>query len=405
MLRGVAAAAVLLHHAQGFFRRNGPTLFDGEASDLVAAGSSPEAIAYWLGGLGYLGVALFFVVSGFCIHLPFARAGSGSERVLEPRRFFVRRILRLYPTYLVVCLVGFVLVGAAEGFGSGRSTWSNFLGHLVFWHYGWPPGERGLEITVVLWSIFVEVQFYVIYAVTLPVLRRVGLWRVTAALLVIDVGYRVLWAVNVGDGAVAPQILDPHRFGPTRYGEWLLGACLAEYYLALRRDPALGVRWYTRTGSLLGCVAIAVCSVSAVAWIGGSESWLDVPFTLAFTLLVVGLLAREVSGRWNHAHWVGRVLEYCGSRSYSLYLIHYLVLGSVGWLAARALGIVDRDAMGGTAMWAGVTGCGIVAALVASEVLFRTVERPTHGLARRASERIPPGSREGYEAEAPRGRP
>src|SRR5215469_16550516 len=88
-LRGAAALAVVLCHLS--------------VSAYVNTPSPGEAHWPMLGlvlGFGYAGVPLFFVISGFCIHLPQARARA-SEAGAQPdwRQFFRRRFWRLYPPY------------------------------------------------------------------------------------------------------------------------------------------------------------------------------------------------------------------------------------------------------------------------------------------------------------------
>src|SRR4051812_3454650 len=96
-LRGLAALGVVLHHAclqnpAGF----GP--------------GHPVSVVEEVLGLGFAGVWLFFVISGFCIHLRQARATAkaqaqgGAVEPIDFAGFWKRRIVRLYPAYLV-CLV------------------------------------------------------------------------------------------------------------------------------------------------------------------------------------------------------------------------------------------------------------------------------------------------------------
>src|SRR5438034_621967 len=69
-------------------------------------------------GFGYLGVPLFFVISGFCIHLPQARllAARGPAGASPAwRRFFAGRFWRLYPPYLAAIALAFLLLALAQG--------------------------------------------------------------------------------------------------------------------------------------------------------------------------------------------------------------------------------------------------------------------------------------------------
>ena len=100
-LRGFAALAVVACHLA-------VSAYDGAPN----LGGAPWP---WLGlalGFGYLGVPLFFVISGFCIHLPQARALAAAGPALASpawRRFFARRFWRLYPPYLAAVGVALVL--------------------------------------------------------------------------------------------------------------------------------------------------------------------------------------------------------------------------------------------------------------------------------------------------------
>src|SRR6476660_9088344 len=91
-LRGFAALGVVLYHAVG-------------RADLAL----PRGLLQWPGffvhsltGFGYVGVFLFFVISGFCIHLQWARArAAGRQSQIEFGAFWKRRLRRLYPPYVI----------------------------------------------------------------------------------------------------------------------------------------------------------------------------------------------------------------------------------------------------------------------------------------------------------------
>src|ERR1051325_5476486 len=89
LLRGLAAFAVFIFHAEGmFWRRPVPTdPFQGQLSAFMEGRSPASLVSFLICGFGFLGVPLFFVISGFCIHLPLA----GKAKPLEPRSFAVRR--------------------------------------------------------------------------------------------------------------------------------------------------------------------------------------------------------------------------------------------------------------------------------------------------------------------------
>ena len=109
-LRGLAALAVVACHLSVSAYLRAPNLDGG-----------PWPWLRMILGFGYLGVPLFFVISGFCIHLPYARALAGDREdaaLPDWRRFFARRFWRLYPPYL-----GALVVAVALWWVTGGPIW------------------------------------------------------------------------------------------------------------------------------------------------------------------------------------------------------------------------------------------------------------------------------------------
>src|SRR5215217_7060011 len=102
-LRGAAALGVVLYHAVDQAAKALPNNLLQHPFRLVQIASS----------FGYIGVFLFFVISGFCIHLQWARSrAAGAAPQIRFTSFWKRRIRRLYPPYLIALLL-FVLVAAS----------------------------------------------------------------------------------------------------------------------------------------------------------------------------------------------------------------------------------------------------------------------------------------------------
>ena len=116
---------------------------------------------------GWLGVAIFFAVSGFCIHLSYEKAKAKSFKV-----FFVRRFFRIFPPYCVALCAFVFFFGAAALHTEGISDAVQFFSHLLLvhnfdvrLHYGINPS---------FWSIATEVQLYLIYPLLLLISKRFG---------------------------------------------------------------------------------------------------------------------------------------------------------------------------------------------------------------------------------------
>jgi peptidoglycan/LPS O-acetylase OafA/YrhL len=380
LLRGLAAFFVVLFHAQHFFRRGGPPTFGAGGIYTVWGEPVQQIAAFLLFGLGFLGVSLFFVISGFCIHLPFA----ARARPLRLASFAKRRFIRLYPAYLAICLVGFALTIVKEGFGQGSATLSNLVGHLFFWHYDYPIEPHGVEFTIVIWTIAIEVHFYLMYALLFRGLVRFGISHAAVLGLIVSLVYRVVWIYGGFQGTEIIALLEPQRFAIARFGEWLLGAWIAEAYASGRIAVLARSGWLGWRGVWLGCGTV-LGSALGLASLRSGQYTTDLPSCIGFAWLLASLLSLELSGRFALHGRLGTIAVWLGDRSYSLYLVHYLVISTTGEILARLLSVSDKDAMAGTPVWFGVTILAICISLVAADLMYRAIERPSHSLARRTT--------------------
>src|ERR1044071_1569458 len=95
-LRGAAALGVVVYHAVV----QGPHVLPNNVLQY------PIRLVQSVSSFGYIGVFLFFVISGFCIHLQWARTkAAGSEPQIRFTAFWKRRIRRLYPPYMIALLL------------------------------------------------------------------------------------------------------------------------------------------------------------------------------------------------------------------------------------------------------------------------------------------------------------
>lgn len=307
---------------------------------------------------------------------------------MHVREFAVRRLLRLYPLYLAVVLAGFVLVGMKYGYGQGEVTWENFVGHLFFWYYFTEPTSPGMGITPLLWTIAIEVHFYFLYVLFLPVLRRVGFTKVTLIALAIDVAYRVAFISLHLEDAGWPRYMQPHRFAVTRFGEWLLGAWIADAFVrhGMQQVPAALSTLGRATVIGLSLVAGGVVLAYFVAY--DDFVW-DIPAVVGFSVVLIGALHSEAT---RSAVWAAHRTAYAwacwlGTRSYSLYLTHLLVITVITEAYSRFMR-ADKDALGGSPGLLLVAGFAVIASVIFAHISYHLIEAPSHRLGRLLADRI-----------------
>jgi peptidoglycan/LPS O-acetylase OafA/YrhL len=308
VLRGAASLAVVFYHAVRY-------------ADLPA--NSPAAVRaiYAVCSQGHLGVPLFFVISGFCIHLGWAnRFQASGQATIDWFAFWRRRMRRLYPAYVVALLLAMAFVVAAyflrpnqaivTQYPQPRLPWIglDFVAHLLMLH-GLVPMFDSAGGNPVFWTLAREEYLYAMYAALLVFRRRLGLGR--SVILVATVGIvfqTVVFAVIRPEGQVANTLYS------TAIGlwiQWCLGFLAAEHFAGNCKLPALFKSlWAVPPLWALAAVATEYFPPLAPSLWG-----------LTFFVLLNAAVKREVSGRWPAAralHWLAGV----GVFSYSLYLIH-----------------------------------------------------------------------------------
>lgn len=285
------------------------------------------------GALGWVGVEIFFVVSGFV--MPWAMHRARYAFPADTPRFVARRMMRLDPPYLVASAAAgllFVLAEMATGTpASTRVSWPATLAHL-----GYLNGILGLPwYDHACWTLGIEFQFYLLLALLFPILAA-GTARFLPFAVV----------------ALAGSVLAVDR--------GIVGRAITEEPWILAWAPCflMGIaawRFKTRPGSVWEFAAIVLLSAAAGLAVG---RWEGVAAALAATLLVA--LA---------SFTLPRALSAFAGITYSLYLVH----GPVGTRVVRAAAGVLGHApvMEGVALAAGA-----VASIVAAILFWRVVEAP-----------------------------
>lgn len=280
-------------------------------------------------GWGWMGVDLFFVLSGFLITSILL---SARQRPRYFRDFYARRTLRIFPVYYVL-LVTYAVT--AWGWG-GAQPWrywgmhAGFLSATIEFFRSWnflAPAWVYAGLTV-LWSLSIEEQFYLLWAPIVRWLRPAGLWTVLVAAIL---GAPLL------RGLIHTRYFPEYRFLPARFDSLAWGAVLALLWQACSQAnrPRL-TRALAGAGAGTGFALILL-----LAWTGGRrENWAFAIFgyslLAAFFAALVGWTVARADSRaplCRGLRW--RPLRYLGTISYTTYLIHYPILLATGAVLAR----------------------------------------------------------------------
>lgn len=318
-LRGIAALGVVLYHTVGPH----PVIQHGFFNTLAVP------IQYFF-AQGYVGVFLFFVISGFCIHLQWAKArATGAVHEINFKAFWKRRLRRLYPPYLFALALYLVMMASTSGINFTRFFLYDIVMHLLMLHNLDP--HTSYSINGVFWTLAIEEQLYLAYFGLLFMRIRWG-WR-TALIACLSarvgwffLGYFVskLYGVNIPVGEAAAV----HWF------TWALGAVSVEAAVGLIKLP----RWCRDMRVGITALAVAV-TLTYLLPVVDQEGVLHTMGSLALHpvwgigFFVVVNYAVNAEQAWRaklSTPIMIRTLAYVGVFSYSLYLTHQLVI-MVSW--------------------------------------------------------------------------
>jgi peptidoglycan/LPS O-acetylase OafA/YrhL len=331
-LRGLAAVWIVLYHAA-----------TGGHTPLLTQ-TLPPWLFETLIGQGFLGVPIFFVLSGFVLSYTTRKVHLTWPHF---QNALVRRWVRLSPPYygsiaLVLALAW--VKSRVEGGVFWMPSWDNFLAHFFYL-------QRLLnlqDINAAYWALCIEVQFFLVYFVMMATWQGLGRPWAPVAVWGICGAIALLWPLGVID----PHWLSQIWFLP-HWHAFLLGM-LAQWTVAKRLPGAWGDGLFYGYGAIILAAGVAQGYAFAIA--------------AALTALAIAAV-----GRANGLHWLNwRWLQFLGLISYSLYITHPPVSGAALFVGRRFLFDVTSPLGEGLNLVFHLAVCIAVAA-----AFWYAVERPS----------------------------
>jgi peptidoglycan/LPS O-acetylase OafA/YrhL len=300
-LRGVAILAVLWHHTE-------------EATVLA-----PVFVTR-----GYLGVDLFFVLSGFLITtiLIRERIRTGS---ISFRNFYVRRTLRIFPLYyaflLYLCVIALLRANtiASEKFFDALPYYATYTSN-------WIPGQVREPSFFRSWSLSVEEQFYFAWPTLFVVLGSRALWALPGFVVLVLLGL-------LGVLGTDAQPLFRHL---AHFSSIAIGAILA-LLLSRPREYHILSSLFGRRGSAL---AVLVVLVTLLSIPGRIDSFFMLAVHLSLAALVCSVVVRNDHNLSRITS--ARLLVHIGIVSYGIYVLH----GALDGIAQRSSSFAGRYIFG-----------------------------------------------------------
>lgn len=324
---------------------------------------------------GFLGVTVFFVLSGYLI-TGILISEVEEEGTIDLKNFWLRRIRRLVPAVMSMAVV-IIFVSAVVNRVIFTKGCKDFLASVLGFNNWWQIFNKVSYFEAAgvpspfthCWSLAIETQFYLIYPLILlgiyKLVKSRGEGRAKRGLLFAGVTL-LLALISV---ILMIVLFDPQQdasrvyYGTdTRAFSLLFGALLAilwDYRMVPRRLSA-------SVNMVLGSVSFAVLLVMTIAINGSSNFWYrggQFFGTILTVLMVYAVLGRKT---WLSRFLSNPVLKWIGDRSYSIYLWHYpiILLISKGIKASWWITLIE-----------------IVLSVVLAELSYRFIETPIrHGI-------------------------
>jgi len=327
---------------------------------------------------GFVGVDMFFVVSGFVIGLTMANEQTSSGKV-SLRRFFERRFFRIYPPLAFMVAVMSVYAYFVVPFTKAQDffiqqaraalfSYGNFFFMFRRMNYFIQSGD--ITFFLHTWSLGVEEQFYIALPMVLGLLaligrrfdasRRIRIWTIGFAVLGLASAFVMYGASNEKYGWLTPQFRQEFLFySPfTRAWEFFLGLLVA--IAVLRYEQG---RKYLTTAirTALSLVAVFIIVYVMVTRVDGNGSQIA---ACALTAVATGLLIFSLQGsKLDIQKFFGiGIFQAIGNSSYSIYLWHWIGV-SVSLDLMRPDSSVDKSIM-------------IAVSLIPAVFSYRYIERP-----------------------------
>ena len=304
--------------------------------------------------LGYA-ILLFFLISGFCIHYP----NTLPDYKPSWKIYFKRRFWRIYPTYLSAIILT-ALISYFCHLKWGDVDWSiEKIVRVATISQNYPPGNGQFLTNPSLWTIPLEIEFYILYPIAFLCILKFGFFK----LIIFSTGFCLIsiYLSKIGLHWVSYTSL-------FLWPSWLLGAWIA----SLHRKNKLSKLKILPTSSFLIFFLIISLSSRYQKW----EDWMQYSCWTGFYFAVFLIFLRfEKSISRLRENLFFKSLAWLGKISFSLYLIHFPLFKLLGYLHIESFGEKPVNFLFSLAY--------LIPVCFLAWIFYRLIESPVHQWSKR----------------------
>ena len=345
-------------------------------------GMTDHAVIKFLAGVGYLGVNFFFVLSGFLITwlLLEEKKNNGQVNILN---FYLRRVLRIWPLYFAIVIIGFFLMPIVSG---NTHIIPEQLSHFWKYLFFWANFDRietgytgiGNDNLGVLWSVAVEEQFYLVWPILIYFSKKSGQLLIILCVIITSLIFRY-YHINQQDQ------LYFHTFSVM--GDLGIGALLAWLYMYFPSQIQRSVSFLKyKTPVFIIQILLVSLVVLYKNFLQSSEAVIfeRIVFSLVFGyILLLNIFSSDIQ-----SNFIARWMTEGGKITYGLYCFNLLVIGitqKIFLILSNQTGITDFP---GIFYLEAITA--LVLTIVICKLSFRYLETPFLKLKDRIKSRVFP---------------
>jgi peptidoglycan/LPS O-acetylase OafA/YrhL len=306
-LRGIAVTLVIAFHVfkrAAYFTNHPVLLFISSVT-----------------GVGWLGVDIFFVLSGYLITSILLHTKDHSGYF---QKFYMRRALRIFPLYITFITVILVLMPFLNPTFTRQIPAA--LPYLLLYQQNWMSIFGAVHLDAYLaatWSLAIEEQFYLIWPTVVYLCSRETLTRISIGVILLSIAARILGVYFWDDPQQLAVFFYYNTF--TRFEQLIFGALLAIAFTdPLWRERLRKVSWPTFVLSLAAFVILCVSLFPGVI-----PYYSNIPLTLygytliaIFSAALIYILVSYPPQSWIRKLFRNPITAFLGKYSYAMYLLH-----------------------------------------------------------------------------------
>lgn len=346
-LRFVAISSVVLFHINWFICEKSANI---TFASLYIRSQINNILAH-----GHLGVELFFVISGFILSYPFASYYLKNTKKPKLKEYFIRRLTRLEPPYLISMLVLFFAL-IAMGKHSFNELIPRLIASATYTHNIFYAPELPM-INCVAWSLEIEIQFYVLAPLLTSIfmVRKSALRRIIIVLL-------ILFFIIIQSTINLPfkSLLDYIQY-------FLIGFILTDLVISKHQFCFGNIHTI-----LLGVVSLVYIFAVDPNYIFGNSSIGSYLYKIMLCIFIFVFNYSILFGKSWKKIFSFKILTVIGGMCYSIYLLHYPVISALGNPLVKNIKYVSQYSL----YWFLCCFLLITAILFISCVFYKLIEQP-----------------------------